>query len=85
MEPMRDNMANMQSKGIALTGYSLFYFGFIGMAKLQRCTGEQAPGWGGRFKTLLFALTSYCLSELTPRQKNMMGVVVSKPKIISSK
>jgi hypothetical protein len=33
MEPKRDNMANMQSKGVILTGYSLFYFGFIGMAK----------------------------------------------------
>jgi hypothetical protein len=54
MEPMRDNMANMLSRGIILIDCSPFCFGFIGMAKLLRCTGEQAPGWGGRFKTLLF-------------------------------
>jgi len=42
MEPMRDNMANMQRWGMILIGCSPFYFGFICMAKLQR-TRYQEP------------------------------------------
>jgi len=53
MEPMRDNMANMLSRGIILIDCSPFCFGFIGMAKLLRCTRYQDGGVGSKLYYLL--------------------------------